>query len=272
LSCRSIFLAAVASAAVAAFAVHAQEGERPPFITTPADVVQSMLRFAGTGAADLVVDLGSGDGRIVIAAAREFGARGLGIELDEALVEKSRDNARAAKVTDRVSFVNGNVLFADISQASVITVYLLPGLINQLQPRFIEELKPGTRIVSHAFTMAGWKPDRTETVRLAQRHAGQGDESKLFLWVVPAKARGRWVGNGAGGELRLTVRQNFQEIEVEGMAAGKPLADVRASLSGNEIAWEARGVRFRGRVEGERILGELSRDGGASPLELKKLR
>jgi protein-L-isoaspartate O-methyltransferase len=268
LSLRGVFMAA---AAAAAFCADAQDGERAPFITTPSDVVERMLRFAGTGPADLVVDLGSGDGRIVIAAARAFGARGLGIELDRALVEKSRDNARAAGVAERVSFVHGNVLFAGISQASVVTVYLLPGLINQLQPRFLDELKPGTRIVSHAFTMAGWKPDRAETVRLAQRHPGQGDESAIFLWIVPAKARGRWAGSGAGGDLRLTVRQNFQEIEVEGMAAGKPLADVRASLSGNDIAWEARGVRFRGRVEGERIAGELSRDGSASPLELKKL-
>jgi len=256
----------MAAAAAAAFCAGAQELERAPFITTPSDVVERMLRFAGTGPRDLVVDLGSGDGRIVIAAARAFGARGLGIELDGALVEKSRDHARSAGVADRASFVQGNVLFADISQASVITVYLLPGLINQLQPRFIEELKPGTRIVSHAFAMAGWKPDRSETVRLAQRHPGQGDQSTIFLWIVPAKTRGLW----RGGDLELKISQNFQEIEVEGMAAGKPLADVRASLSGNEIAWEARGVRFRGRVEGDRILGELSRDGSASPLELNK--
>lgn len=255
----------VAAAAAASFA-HAQEVERAPFITTPSDVVERMLRFAGTGPADLVVDLGSGDGRIVITAALEFGARGLGIELDRALVEKSRDSARAAQVADRVSFVQGNVLFADLSQASVVTVYLLPGLINQLQPRFIAELKPGTRIVSHAFAMAGWKPDRTESVRLVQRHPGQGDESRLYLWVVPAKTRGVWQGD----DLRLQISQNFQEIEVEGVAAGKPLADVRASLTGTDIAWEARGLRFRGRVEGDRIVGELSRDGSSSPLELKR--
>jgi protein-L-isoaspartate O-methyltransferase len=264
LSPRGVF---VAAAAAAAFCVGAAEVECAPFITTPSDVVQRMLRFAATGPEDLVADLGSGDGRIVIAAAREFGARGLGIELDRALVEKSRDDARAAGVAERVAFVHGNVLFADISQASVVTVYLLPGLINQLQPRFIDELRPGTRIVSHAFTMAGWKADRTETVRLADGPSGQGGTSTIFLWIVPAKARGVW----RGGDLRLKISQNFQEIEVEGMAAGKPLPDVRARLSGNDIAWEAGGVRFRGRVEGDRIVGELSRDGSASHLELKKL-
>jgi precorrin-6B methylase 2 len=254
----------MAAAAAAAFCAGAQEVERAPFITTPPDVVASMLRFAGTGPGDLVVDLGSGDGRIVIAAARQFGARGLGIELDGALVEKSRDNARAAGVAERVSFVRGNVLYADISKASVVTIYLLPGLINQLQRRFLDELQPGTRIVSHAFTMVGWQADRSETVRIApqgdtkQGDTKQGDtkhggSSTIFLWVVPAKARGVWTG----GDLRLKISQSFQEIDVEGTAAGKPLADVRARLSGNDIAWEARGMRFRGKVDGSRMTGEL---------------
>jgi precorrin-6B methylase 2 len=265
LSLRGLF---VVAAATAAFCAGAQEVERAPFITTPPDVVARMLRFAGTGPADLVADLGSGDGRIVIAAAREFGARGLGIELDAALVEKSRDNARAAGVAERVSFVRGNVLSADISQASVVTIYLLPGLINQLQRRFLDELQPGTRIVSHAFTMVGWQADRSEIVRIEpQGETKQGGSSTIFLWVVPAKARGTWTG----GDLRLKISQSFQEIDVEGTAAGKPLADVRATLSGNDIAWEARGLRFRGRVAGDRIAGELSREGSTSPVELKRI-
>ena len=268
---RGVFVGAAAAAA--ALCAGAQDVERAPFITTPQDVVERMLRFAGTGPADLVVDLGSGDGRIVIAAARVFGARGLGIELDRALVEKSRDNARAAGVAERASFVHGDVQFADISHATVVTVYLLPGLINQLQPRFIGELEPGTRIVSHAFTMAGWKPDRWEIVRLAQRHPGQGDQSTLFLWVVPAKARGRWTGSGAGRGLRLTVHQNFQEIEVElERGGGRPLPATHASLSGRDISWETPDLRFSGRVEGSRMAGELIQDGRKTPLTLERDR
>ena len=217
-----------------------------PFITTPDDVVERMLRFAGTGPADLVVDLGSGDGRIVIAAARKFGARGLGIELDSRLVDVSRDNARRAQVSDRVSIIQGDVLVADFSKASVVTVYLLPSLIGQLQSRFIYELKPGTRIVSHAFGMAGWKPDRSETMRIKGRHPGQGDESTLHLWVVPADVRGAWQGGG----WRLRIEQNYQVIDVEG-ASG-------ASLSGTEISWISKGMEFRGRVEGDRIVGEIA--------------
>ena len=230
----------------------AQEPERAPFITTPPDVVEEMLRFAGTGPSDVVVDLGSGDGRIVIAAAQKFGARAIGIELDPPLVRKSREAAAAAGVAGRATFVEGNVLFADISQATVVTIYLLPGLINQLQPRFLEELKPGTRVVSHAFTMTGWRPDRSEAVRLQREHAGQGMESRLFLWVVPAKARGDW----RAGSLELRISQNFQQIEVE---VGKALAK-RAALEGKNISWETDDARFDGVVEGASMRGELTRN------------
>jgi len=209
-----------------------------------------MLQLAGTRPGDLVVDLGSGDGRIVIAAAQKFGARGLGIELDGALVEKSRRSAQAAKVADRVSFVQGDVLVADISRATVITVYLLPALMAQLQSRFIDELAPGTRIVSHAFAMAGWAPDASETVRLKERHRGQGDESTLHLWIVPADVRGVWRGPG----VQLRIEQNYQKIEVEGATV--------ATLSGRDIAWQG----FKGRVEGNRIVGELA----GRPIELRR--
>jgi protein-L-isoaspartate O-methyltransferase len=215
---------------------------RPPFITTPPEVVERMLEMAGTRADDLVVDLGSGDGRIVIAAARKYGARGLGIELDGKLVRKSRENAEAAGVSNQVRFVEGDVLAVDISQATVVTVYLLPALMQKLQARFIDELAPGTRIVSHAFGMAGWPPDRSETVRLTRRHPGQGDESTLHLWIVPANVRGVWRAPG----MQLRIEQSFQQIDVEGAS--------RARLSGREISWEG----FRGRVEGNRIVGELA--------------
>jgi len=197
-----------------------------------------------------VIDLGSGDGRIVIAAAQKFGARALGIELDAALVQKSRDHARAANVAERASFVQGDVLVADISRATVVTVYLLPGLMGKLQSRFINELAPGTRIVSHEFTMAGWLPDRTETVRLKGPHRGQGDQSRLHLWVVPADVRGVWRGPG----MQWRIEQSYQRIEVEGARA--------AALSGRDISWD----NFKGRVEGNRIVGEL----GGRPIELRR--
>ena len=245
--------------AAAALVARADENDwRVPFIATPDEVVVRMLELAGTGPDDLVADLGSGDGRIVIAAAQRFGARGVGIELDRALIDASRENARRAGVAERVRFIQGDVLTADFSKASVVTVYLLPQLIGELQPRFLTTLKPGTRIVSHAFRMAGWRPDRTETLRLSGAHPGQGDESTLHLWVVPADVRGTWAGDG----LRLRIEQNYQEIEIEG-ASG-------ATLRGAEIAWQSPQGRFRGRVQGARIVGELAAEGKARTVTLRR--
>src|SRR5712671_2841515 len=197
--------------AFAALTARAPDTEwRVPFITTPDEVVVRMLELAGTRAGDLVADLGSGDGRIVITAARNFGARGLGIELDAALVDSSRKNAAAAGVADRVSIVQGDVLTADFSQASVVMVYLLPNLMSQLQPRFVSELKPGTRIVSHSFRMTGWRPDRSDSMRVAGRHPGQGDESTLYLWIVPAEVRGTWTGGGASSRASRRSRSKLR--------------------------------------------------------------
>jgi precorrin-6B methylase 2 len=247
--------------ALAALSARADENDwRVPFIATPDEVVARMLELAGTGPQDLVADLGSGDGRIVIMAAQRFGARGLGIELDAGLVDTSRQNARRAGVAERVRFIQADVLTADFSKASVVTVYLLPQLIGELQPRFLQMLKPGTRIVSHAFRMAGWRADRTETLRLKGSHPGQGDESTLYLWVVPADVRGLWAGDG----LKVRIEQNYQDIEVQG-AEG-------ATLRGDQIAWQSAHGSFRGRVEGGRIAGELIADGRTRAVTLRRSR
>ncbi|HET7364332.1 MAG TPA: class I SAM-dependent methyltransferase [Burkholderiales bacterium] len=229
--------------------VAAQDTEwRVPFISTPDEVVERMLAFAGTRADDYVVDLGSGDGRIVITAARRYGARGLGIELDEALVRSARDNAQRAGVADRASFIQGDVLTADFSAASVVTVYLLPDLIGRLQPRFLSDLKPGTRIVSHAFRMTGWRPDASESLRVAGAHPGQGDVSTLYLWIVPAEVRGTWSGAG----MRVRIEQNYQEIDVAGAT--------EATLRGSDIRWRSPAGSFHGRVQGEHIVSDDGRE------------
>jgi hypothetical protein len=255
--------------ALACAAAGAEEGaQTPPFITTPEEVVERMLALAGTGSGDVVIDLGSGDGRIVIAAAQKLGARGIGIERDPRLVEQSRENARLAGVADRVSFVEGDVLVSDISQGSVITVYLLPFLIDKLQPRFLTDLKPGTRIVSHAFGMVGWRPDRTETMRLDKPHAGQGPESMLYLWIVPAEVRGTWQSS----DLKLRIYQNYQQLEIDGNLGRRAVTDAQGSVSGYDVAWEAKGLRFRGRLEGARLVGDLLIDGRTESVVLNRAR
>jgi len=245
---------------------------KPPFVTTPLEVVDRMLRLAQTGPQDIVIDLGSGDGRIVIAAARDFGAQALGVELDSALVELARERARATGVAARAAFEHGDALHADVSRATVVTTYLLPGLMERLRPKLLAELPPGARIVSHAFVMSGWRPDRSETVRVLSPHPGQGETSNLHLWIVPAQARGQWRSSGSSraGGWRIRIEQNHQEITLEGSADGAPLEFDQATLTGREIAWRVRGARFRGRVEGERIVGELASAERTLPLVLER--
>jgi protein-L-isoaspartate O-methyltransferase len=262
--------AALAALLIAACGARAQEGEvRAPFITTPPEVVARMLALADTSPQDFVIDLGSGDGRIVIAAAREHGARALGIELDPKLVEQARDNAQRAGVAERARFEEGDALKTDLAQASVVTIYLLPFLLDQLQPRLLRQLRPGARVVTHAFAFKGWKPDRAETVRISARHEGQGDESRVFVWVVPAQVRGTWQ---APGGWRLRIQQNFQEIEVEAAQDGKPVAVSAARLEGTALSFAGPDFSFRGRAEGLRLAGELQRGGTRAPLAFERAR
>jgi ubiquinone/menaquinone biosynthesis C-methylase UbiE len=148
-----------------------------PFVPTPEKVVDGMLELAKVGPRDVVYDLGSGDGRIVITAAKKHGARGVGIDIDPQRIKEARDNARRAGVADRVEFREGDLFKADISEASVVTIYLLSGVNLQLRPKLLAELKPGTRIVSHAFDMGDWKP-------VATRKVGT---STVYYWVVPER-------------------------------------------------------------------------------------
>lgn len=241
---------------------------KPPFVTTPDEVVQRMLRLAETRATDRVFDLGSGDGRIVLAAARDFGARATGIELDPGLVSKSAELARLAGLAQRANFLHEDVLRADISSATVVTMYLLPWLLEKLQPRLLYELRPGTRLVSHAFLMPGWLPDKTETVTLSRRHEMQGDTSRIFLWVVPAQVRGRWRAEPAAGSgaWQLGIAQNFQSVEIEAWLDGRPVPAERPALSGTRLEFTLGKRRYRGVHDGDRIVGVLEGDGGTAPL------
>ncbi len=251
---------AFAAAALVALVARAQDPEvRAPFVTTPEDVVERMLALAGTGPADYVIDLGSGDGRIVIAAAKLHGAKGLGVEIDGQLVEVSRENAKRAGVEGLAQFVERDVLLTDLSRATVVTIYLLPSLIDRLQPKFLDELRPGARIVSHAFAMKGWNPDRVDKVQVRTPHLSQGDESTIFLWIVPAQARGYW----RGGDFSLRVHQNFQQIEVEATAGGRALTITEAKLEGSTISFSGPDIAFLGQVGPRSIDGEMTRAGRA---------
>ncbi|MDP1533066.1 MAG: hypothetical protein Q8L92_05735, partial [Rubrivivax sp.] len=176
-----------------------------PFITTPDHVTLAMLELAAVSARDHVIDLGSGDGRIVITAARRFGASGLGVEIVPDLVRKSRDFARAAGVADRTEFRDQDLFATDLARATVVTMYLLPDVNLQLRPRLLA-LAPGTRIVSHDWDMGAWEPERTLTLAVPDKAVGRDKSSRVHLWVVPARVQGLWCAKGS----RLEISQRFQ--------------------------------------------------------------
>lgn len=154
-----------------------------PFVTTPQNVVDAMLDLAGVRAGDQLIDLGSGDGRIVITAAKRWGVPGLGVEIDPRLVERARTSAASEGVADKARFAIADLFTTDLSGASVITMYLLPDVNEALKPR-LQKLKPGTRIVSHDWHMGDWKPDREITVAAPEKKVGIEKSSKLYLWTV----------------------------------------------------------------------------------------
>ncbi len=176
-----------------------------PFITTPDHVTLAMLELAAVSAGDHVIDLGSGDGRIVITAARRFGASGLGVEIVPELVRRSRDHARTAGVADRTEFRDQDLFATDLGRATVVTMYLLPDVNLQLRPRLLA-LAPGTRIVSHDWDLGDWLPERTLTLAVPDKAVGRDKSSRIHLWVVPAQVQGLW----CAADARLELTQRFQ--------------------------------------------------------------
>lgn len=157
------------------------EGLDVPYVPSPNDVVEAMLKLAGVSSKDTVIDLGCGDGRIVVMAAEKFGARGIGYDLNPERIKEANENAEKAHVKEKVKFVEKNLFEADIREASVVTLYLLPGVNEKLKPRLLAELKPGTRVVSHSFEMGeDWKPQKTIEV----------NSRRVHLWVIPERKAG----------------------------------------------------------------------------------
>jgi SAM-dependent methyltransferase len=205
-------LAALAACCCVLAAAHAQLVEEVPFITSPDNVTLEMLRIAGVGPRDHVIDLGSGDGRIVIVAAKRFGASGLGVEIVPELVRQSQRHARDAGVADRVEFREQNLFRTDLAPATVVTMYLLPEVNLQLRPTLLA-LKPGTRIVSHDWDLGDWKPDQTTVVPVPDKKVGLDKTSKVHLWVVPARVEGLWCPHPLLGPGSMELTQKYQEVQ-----------------------------------------------------------
>ena len=243
---------------------HAQApGLTVPYVPTPQVTVDEMLRMGNVGPQDFVLDLGSGDGRIVVTAAKKFGARGLGVDLDPERVAEGEENARLAGVEDRAKFIQQDIFKTDFSQATVITMYLLPVVLRKIRANLLA-LKPGTRLVSHDFDLDDWKPDATTYIR-----------KNVFLWIVPAQIDGTWQMRlelpPIERRLDLTIRQRFQVLDMHSRLNGVPTQVWEATIKGDRVSFvvvdttdrenEAM-LYFDGRVAGDTMEGTLTRGVG----------
>ena len=268
LSAIALFFAGSALGVLAVHSTFAQEDvfhkREVPYVATPQVTVDEMLRLANVGPQDFVIDLGSGDGRIVVTAARKFGARGLGVDLDWRLIQQGETNARQAGVADRVRFLEQDLFQTDLSQATVITTYLLPFVMLRLRPALLE-LKPGTRIVSHDFDLGDWQPDQKTSIR-----------KNVFLWIVPARAAGRWQARlelpPIERLLELELTQRYQELSAHARLNGVPSQVWETKLVGDRLSFVVVDTTYReneesfyfdGRVRDDVIEGELTRGVGA---------
>jgi SAM-dependent methyltransferase len=237
-----------------------------PYVPTPEHVVANMLELADVSERDVVYDLGCGDGRIVITAAKERGCRGVGVDIDPERIKQCETNAINAAVSDRVRFELTSVFRAEISEATVVALYLLPWMNAELRPRLLAELRPGTRIVAHQFPIAAWPADRI--VRI------EGQDRVVYLWIVPAKVAGEWqvALRTADGILRhgtLRWEQEFQTIVGTAMLDGREHAITNATLSGDRINFAVDGVEYRARVDGDTIRGEGRAAGRRAQFEIR---
>lgn len=254
-------LVAIAACCAAPLLARAQFSYDVPFVPTPPVVVEEMLRLANVGPDDFVIDLGSGDGRVVIAAVRKFGARGVGVDLDPDRIAESVYSAGLQGVSDRVAFHREDLFKFGISQATVVTMYLLPSVNLKLRPRLLKELKPGTRIVSHDFDMEDWKPDEKSTVR-----------KNVFMWIVPAQIEGTWrttIALPAGERsYEIEFKQKFQEVDGLARYDNKKVAGLwNARLRGDRVQFVIvddsgtieTNLYFEGRASGDTIEGVIKR-------------
>ena len=237
-----------------------QAGKDVIWVPTPDEVVDRMLTMAQVKPNDIVYDLGAGDGKIAIAAAKKFGARSYGVEYNPEMAKYAQSNAQKAGVAGKATIINGDIFATDFSKATVITMYLLPSLNIKLRPTILQ-MRPGTRVVSHSFTMDDWMPDETSSISGRQ----------AFFWIVPASVNGKWsveLTGGASEKLDLMIEQRFQKIE--GWAQlGQVQAGLRdPMLRGSEIYFmfvDQAGVKrnFAGRVDGGRMEGSFRGDNGS---------
>ena len=264
--CIALALALGAAAPVVAQKAEPVDNIAGPYVPTPWVIVDEMMKLADIRGDDTVYDLGSGDGRLVITAAKRFGARGVGVELDTELVEMARIGAKHEGVAERVKFVQGDLFEADIKDASVVMLYLLPHFVTRLAPRLREELRPGARIVSHDYPLSPWPPDKELSMDVPEKEMISGTTwTRLYYYVVPARVQGVWELTLpkalSGAPLRLQVTQEPHTVGgfVRDGNAELYLRDltVRGERIQFGLLYKRRPIAFEGTVNGKAMAGEV---------------
>ena len=281
--CRNVFAATLCAAFFLLSPAIAQDIDKlktgGPYVPTPQVVVDQMLRLGAVSEKDYVIDLGSGDGIIVLTAARSFKAGGMGIDIDPDLVRQSNASAQKSGVADRVKFVQMDVFKADLSKASVLTLYLLPGMMMNLRSKIFSELNPGVRVISHDYHFGDWSPDDSVGFDVPEKEMVTGvPRATVYKWIVPAKVAGKWEIKVAGGETyELNLKQRFQNItESTAGANGRFIRPQTVKLSGKEISFvlpDGKNIsRFSGRVNGEAMEGMVDLPGGKGMVKWTAVR
>jgi hypothetical protein len=268
--CAPLWRAALILAALAAAApAIAEDFGDTPYVQTPQNVVDKMLEIAKVGPRDFVIDLGSGDGRMIITAAKKRGARGFGVDLDRRLVALANRNAAKAGVADRAVFYERDLYKTDIRRATVMTIYLLPEVNLMVRPKLLSSLRPGTRIVSHDYDMGEWTPEQSLVMDAPGKTVGRDMKSKVFYWVVPATVSGTWrwqvTTAGRTQDFDLAAEQMFQNFDGTVVSEGRGGKIEGGKLAGDRITLAttiddgggATRYQFSGRVAGDRIKGEI---------------
>ena len=260
---RTLALAAVLATSVQAADLQPTK-DAGPYVPSPQSVVADMLRYADVGPEDFLIDLGSGDGRIVLTAAKVFGARGFGVEIKDDLVKRSNEAALKEGLAERAKFIKQDLFKTDMSQATVITMYLLPDTVNLLKDKFLNELRPGTRIVSHDYPLTGWIPEKYVQMDLEDKVQISGVTTTLiYLYVVPAKVAGRWSAQMPAAVSRqpatLQLRQQLTRVSGSARLDGKDVPLEEVKLRGDRISFRLSGRRgeFSGQIKGNTIAGEV---------------
>jgi len=272
-----------------------QKKPEVPYVPTPDEVVAEMLKMANVGKNDVLYDLGCGDGRIVITAAKKFGCRGVGIDIDPVRIRESRENAIKAGVSDRVRFIQADLFDAEISKATVVTLYLLSKVNLRLRPKLFRELDPGTRVVSHQFSMEKWEPDATSSVKLLEDRelhieehwdlyqVEDWDLHTVYSWIIPGNVSGIWKLTipdiSRKNELTLKLDQEFQRVRGEAFegASSIPIFIEDEKIKGNifqftlerKLGKRTEKMHFKGSVEGHDMKGTLKIEGSPGKEKLK---